>query len=650
MWMLAAILICGTAGILTSCQDLFGSEDNNTESTTEDNAVPTSTLEIDPSEFQPIDVNVALLGSFGNSADVEAARYWFKNVTNAVTKQTQVVITDEITDANKKAIRKVLKRYGTLLLIYPDEENVKQYADALGVDPDADYSMLELIGLSGFGDQFLSYASEDDYNTPTEVAPSSISEENLYELAPTEYLRLKAFAQWVDRIDKKYAEYQASKKAATRSDRAGTRGEGGNILDKIYLTTLPKIDRSIQVTNCELRKSYDNSGRAVDDAKCPVSVTCNYQFMPMYQFPNGKEPGADYYIVETTVSWDLTETVEGTSIQSKNHSTRNRRSYYWFPHVCDFYSEPVPTNSKYQVMVPKGGDLEPEGEVLDKDVTMSRSWNVKGNVSAGINPDDGPNADANLGFSADYSKEESYNVKQFSVNPKQSGSQVGHVISIPDDYRPVIGGDGDPAIIVPQGANFKRSLIVKESWIWKVSGTETDTKNSSIRVKFAANPEVAWYSYFYTWDNSWDKQAYKISMSKSISLPAPNRKNYGFLKITADTEEYSIFTAKVFDVTDGKTKKVVYKKDNLNISSGEVLQLALAAASNPAKKYTIELGMGAKANEAVTYVCEDYEVDGKSTVQELKTSERFTLKTSKDSWDYDDYTLIEDEDDDDDDE
>lgn len=340
---------------------------------------------------------------------------------------------------------------------------------------------------------------------------------------------------------------------------------------------MPKIDRTLNLTGDPNLKSYHNAERDVDEAKCPLSVTCNYQFMPVYAYPNGSEPGADYYIVETTVSWDLTETVKGTSIQK--HSVRNRRSYYWFPHLCEFYSTPIPTNSKYSVMVPKDGDLEPEGEVLDKDVTMSRSFNVNGQVSAGANDDDGPHADANLGFSADYSKEESYNVKHFSVNPKQGAKEVGHVISIPDDFRPKIGGDGDPEIIVPQGANYMRSLIVKESWVWKVIGTETDTKNASIKVQFNANPEVAWYSYFYTWDGTWAVQPHTIKLNpKSLVIPAPSRRNVGFMKITADTQDederdLNIFAVKAYDVTDGKTKKVVYEKSNLAVNFGDVLSL-----------------------------------------------------------------------------
>ena len=631
-------------GMMSAC-----TVNDNPASGETDITVPTvDALEIADGEFEPIEVNVALLGSLSNPADAEAARWWLKDVTTEITDETQVVITDQITDANKKAIRKVLKRYGTLLLVYPDEANVKQYADYLGVDPDADYSMLEMIGLSGFGDQFLSYAEEADF-APIDVAPSSISLEDLFEVAPTEYLRMKAFAQWVDKIDKKYAAYEASKQEIIRSNRAGRRSSDGNIYDKLDLAKLPKIDRTINLTGSPdlVLVSYKNSGRDADYAACPLSITCNYQFMPVFEFPHGGEPGADYYIVETTVSWDLTETVKGTSIQDHG-SGRNRRSYFWFPHLCEFYSTPITTNNKYSVMVPKNGDLEPEGEVLNKDVTMSRSFNINGQVSAGANDDDGPHADANLGFSADYSKDESYNVQQFSVNPKQGAKEVGHVISVPNDYRPIIGGDGDPEIIVPQGANFKRSLIVKESWVWKVSGTETDTKNSAIKVQFNANPEVAWYSYFYT-TSGLDVKAHTIQLKpKSIVVPAPNRRNVGFLKITADTEnegELTIFAVKAYDVTDGKTKKIAYEKSNLAVGPGEVLKLALAAK----KKYTIEVQMGTNVNQASAYVLENWEVDGKSTVQELKTSTHFKSKDSQTSWDYDDYELIGDEHDDEDD-
>jgi hypothetical protein len=136
-----------------------------------------------------------------------------------------------------------------------------------------------------------------------------------------------------------------------------------------------------------------------------------------------------------------------------------------------------------------------------------------------------------------------------------------------------------------------------------------------------------------------DVKAHTIQLKpKSIVVPAPNRRNVGFLKITADTEnegELTIFAVKAYDVTDGKTKKIAYEKSNLAVGPGEVLKLALAAK----KKYTIEVQMGTNVNQASAYVLENWEVDGKSTVQELKTSTHFKSKDSQTSWDYDDYEL-----------
>ena len=146
MWMLAAILICGTAAMLTSC---VANEDNSTPTLEpEGEEVNYEKLEIDPGELQPIDIPVALLGSMSSQAEDMVAEYWFTNLTREVTDETMVVITDEITAGNEAAIADVLKRYGLLLLVDPNEANVRQYAEALGVDPNADYSNLELLGLS----------------------------------------------------------------------------------------------------------------------------------------------------------------------------------------------------------------------------------------------------------------------------------------------------------------------------------------------------------------------------------------------------------------------------------------------------------------------------------------------------------------------
>ena len=87
--MLAAILICG-ASVFTSCKD---NDDNPATAQEEDVAPDMPTLKIDPNEFQPIDVSVALLGSLANnSADVEAAKYWLMDVTTSVTDETQTSI------------------------------------------------------------------------------------------------------------------------------------------------------------------------------------------------------------------------------------------------------------------------------------------------------------------------------------------------------------------------------------------------------------------------------------------------------------------------------------------------------------------------------------------------------------------------------
>ena len=69
-WMFAAIILCGTATMLTSC--LF--EDNPSTSS---RAIPEGA---DPKDYQPSDVSVALLGSLSSYADEEVVRYWFTDV------------------------------------------------------------------------------------------------------------------------------------------------------------------------------------------------------------------------------------------------------------------------------------------------------------------------------------------------------------------------------------------------------------------------------------------------------------------------------------------------------------------------------------------------------------------------------------------
>lgn len=66
--MFAAILLCGTVTMITSCSF---NEDNPSSSS---RAIPEGG---DPKDYQPSDFSVALLGSLGCYADEEVVRYWF---------------------------------------------------------------------------------------------------------------------------------------------------------------------------------------------------------------------------------------------------------------------------------------------------------------------------------------------------------------------------------------------------------------------------------------------------------------------------------------------------------------------------------------------------------------------------------------------
>ena len=71
LWMFAAILLCGTVTMITSCSF---NEDNPSSSS---RAIPEGG---DSKDYQPSDFSVALLGSLGSYADEEVVRYWFTDV------------------------------------------------------------------------------------------------------------------------------------------------------------------------------------------------------------------------------------------------------------------------------------------------------------------------------------------------------------------------------------------------------------------------------------------------------------------------------------------------------------------------------------------------------------------------------------------
>lgn len=666
-WMLSAIFACGTAIAFTSC---VANEDN---AGAEPTVADMPQLEIDPSEFNPtdLDVDVALLGTLSSSAEDEAVRYWFPKVTGQVTDETQVVITDEITAGNKDDIIKVLDRFGMLLVVDPKEDNVRQYGEYFGVTPDVDYTKVELLGLTGFGDQFVSYADEGEGKSSGTAAPSSIASDDIWDVAPDEYLRLKAFAQWVDKVEKKYTEYQtelakrqkeiadaiaeydaasdAGDAAAAR--RAMRRAEEAQS-SKININTLRGEDITRHLFAEPEFESYDNAGRSNDKDYCKLSVTCNYSFKPLYEFPKGNTPGADYYIVETSVNWDCSETLKGFK-QFDHGAGRDRRSYLFFPIECKFYSEPFPTKNNYQVqmLAGSGGDLKPDNVLHTKTVTNTRSFSIDGNISGGISAGKesgsqggqatsgsnvGGNVDASLGVGASWTKSETFTVAEYDVAKLVDGQKVGHTITVPggeDGYRPrMVNKSLDKGFEVSGGVNFRKTLHTNESWVWKVSGTSPDTDDSSLKVKFVATPTVSWSSYFYTY-TEWGVREHSYTMSKEFSIPAPNRKDVGFINIQntgdEDGKQLAIFGVRAIDVTDPNKKVVVYEDLNgVFVMFGKTLSFGLPAG----KTYDIELEMGRRSNKTKVYHLDrNWKVSSITTGKsnDLATDMLFSLKDAQ---------------------
>ena len=637
LWMLAAILICGTTAGLVSCT---ANEDNTvgpSTATEEDYVNPG----IDPNEFQPIDISTALLGSLSSSADEEVVRYWFPKVTGQVTDETMVVITDEITEANKADIIKVLDRYGMMLLIGPKEANVREYAEEMGIDPNADYSKLELIGLTGLGDQYLSYNDDDESASDDLTVPASFASDAVWDVSPAEYLRLKAFAQWVDQVVEKYTEYQKQlaelekeelneqdaweddEPAQTRSasGRALTRDAGStsDVQTGLKLTSVPAVDKSINVTHREKFTSFHNQDRDDDTEWCYLSATCNYHFIPLYQFPHGQDSGGDYYIIETSMNWDCSRTDMGYD-KYKHGIWTARDSYRFFPLQCILYSTPIPKKKDYEVIVPVGGEIYPDNVIHETTINKTRNFDITGNISAGGNfqkGKDGTTGDGSLGadlsFGANYSKTQDYTVAEINVDKYTSiNAGVGHIFTVPNEYHPQKETGHTPTIYIEKGTNYAKTLSVNESWIWKVNGTKIDTDDAPFDIELTVIPKVCWYSYFFAVE-SLDRKDYEVTMKRTTTVPAPVRANHAFLTITNDSEGLRIFGIKI---TDTESKAVVYKKKSTNKAPGESIRLALP----PNREYDIELKMGTEWNTKATYILNGWEVEGYADAETMNTS------------------------------
>lgn len=643
----AATLCCSAMFMLSSCTS---TDDNPVPQTPTEESTDVPAQEIDPNDFQPTDISVALLGSLSSQADDDVVRYWFTNLTTQVTDETAVVITDEITDANEEAIAQVLENYGVLLVVSPKEDNVKKYAKALGIEASADYSKLELIGVTGFGDQFLSYDDAED--SAEDTAPAALQADAIWDIAPGEYLRLKAFARWAEQVEAKYTAYlkqledeaKAIEEAIEADEaadevagsRALTRSGSGNIDDVIKLASLPTIDKAICVQDKQHYTSYHNADRKDDKEWCHFSATCNYQMIPMYMFPKGTAfPGADYYIVEASMNWDCTETCLGYEKYDHGPLSTARDSYRFFPLSCTLYSTPVLTSPDYEVVVPADGSLWPEKMNHDTSITKERGFNVDGNVAAGGSGGvdaTGPSAeghlDASLGFGAQYNKTEEYSVKSLNVDPYVgTNGAVGHTFMVPegeDGYAPVKESGHTPTIYVPKGVNYRTTFTVHESWVWKINNTKVDTYDPAFKLKLTVKPKVAWYSYFFAVEKLDQKVYEDVVMEKTIDIPAPVRMNVGFIKVEinskdADGKGLNVYAVKATDVTDKNNKHVVYFKEGMYVKYGQTLNLGLPAG----KRYDIELIMGSKRKNRKAYTLDDWYLEGSLTTVELPTEGNF---------------------------
>ena len=613
-WMFAAILACGAAMGISSCSF---NDDNPSSSS---RAIPEGA---NPKDYQPSDVSVALLGSLGSYAEEEVVRYWFTDVNTQVTDKTVVVITNEINETNKPAIAKVLERYGLLLVVDPTEANVKKYAEDLGIDPDADYKNLEMIALSGFGDQFLSYGE----STSSDVAPTYIASDGIWDTAPQEFMGMYRFALWLDTVEAKFKEYkdyyaELNADDDDEDDVATTRGD--NVVSTLlHLANMPKIDRSINLQWTKNLGSYDNAAYDRDYEDCTFSASCDYRLIPIYKYPvSSADPGGDYYIVETTVSWNCQSTLRPW--HQNKHSITNRDSWCFFPHKCNLYSKAIPTKSDYQINVlPGNGALFPENPDHDTDIEDKRSFSLEGNVSAGGSGSVDPtgfsaegNIDASLGFGAEWSKDQFYKVSHININQYKDNGGVGHTIYVPNDYRPVKESSHNPTIYSPKGVNYSTSLNTPESWIWKVTGTKMDTADSPFELEFHAEPEVGWYSYFIA-GSSLDCETHSSSNSAKIKIPAPFRMNIGYIKLInngdKDGKQLHLFKVKCIH---SDTQKVAYKKKSGDITPGGDLTLALPAN----KEYDIEIWMGTEWNTMKKYILKGWEAESYAKVDVVNTS------------------------------
>jgi hypothetical protein len=265
-------------------------------------------------------------------------------------------------------------------------------------------------------------------------------------------------------------------------------------------------------------------------------------------------------------------------------------------------------------MLAGDGDLKPDNVLRKKTVKNIRSLSIDTNLSGGWNTGrhkdsaanyHGGKAEASLGIGAKWNKEETFTVQEYDVSKLVDGQKVGHVISVPggeDGYHPkMVNKSLDYGFEVSGGVNFAKTLSTNESWVWKISGTEVDTDDPSIRVKFEATPRVSWSSYFHTY-TEWGVIEHDCTISRIITFPVPNRRNSGLVKInnTGDgkSNNLAIFGIKITDVTDQNKPVVAYNNFNsVLVPSGNSYSISLSAGHI----YDMELEMGPKSDNTKMY-------------------------------------------------
>lgn len=619
LWYAAAILTCGLL-VITSCSekdDNVGGlpyEDGVEEMVDINSIVETcnSTAYIKGIDTMPYELQ-------------EAIYHVFPNVVSDF-NQADVAIVDLTTVLeNVEEISHFYDKGGLLVCFYPSLNDI--LPEFVGYTQLEGWDELLWAG-NNMGDSFYML------NDPDEITVSDADGvEGKQELVKDKnywMLRLDPLVDWIDYC----------KQEADNSPALSRAGESGDLptFDKLTVNMRNGAKRFECNFPFTLFHQIDKATGSDPDVlnKCG-SVSLRFEVMPIYVGQVNEDDAGDYYAVRSTVI-PHNDAVWGPFV-GKHGGTRNRVYGYWF-NTMDYKFTLVDPDANSQTAEGlRFAELPyPENSISSRNRKNGFRFGVNGSLAGGpeIGKDSKGKLEARVGFSAEWSDEVSYTLKNIDYSRNTSTNWVkyhwhsNNVIlkDDMDDYEKYYPSD------------VHSEFDAKNVWLWHVPAENAGVKDESkkhfalaayVKLNYSSWYHWRWARYYDDNRKNWDVNfSGKCVVTKGkitgdfsetgwagciFDLPVPNRSKWGLISLK-NASNQTMRSVKIYAAgKEGKeptaTITSTYKSQEQAITAvGEGIYTVTFELINPdnnqvLKKGTlnnVEVKMGRNKEEATTNI------------------------------------------------